>query len=392
MKVNGVEIYCYNFEEAPSWHPVVVRVNTDEGISGLGEVGLAYGTGHSAAVGMVKDMATGFLIGIDPFESEKLWEQLFRETFWALGGGPVVFGGMSAIDTALWDIKGKALGVPVHKLLGGKTNDALRTYASQIQFGWGDQPQVLTEPTEYAEAALEAVSKGYDCVKVDPVMFNAEGQRNAVNLRTLLTPEQVGLFRDRIAAIREAVGPEVDIILEVHSYLSADTAIQLGRAWEPFNCYFYEEPVHYLNAALQKEVADGVKIPLAAGERIYTRWGYREYFESHSLSVIQPDLGLVGGISEGKKICDYAYVHDVGVQVHVCGSPVATAAALQLEAVIPNFVIHEHHTNALKAHNRSICLQDYQPVDGRFHVPDEPGLGIALDPKTLGRAEVVEIS
>ena len=153
------------------------------------------------------------------------------------------------------------------------------------------------------------------------------------------------------------------------------------------NCYFYEEAVHYLNAALQKEVAEGVKIPMAAGERIYTRWGYRPYLESQALSVIQPDLGLVGGITEGKKVCDYAYVYDATVQMHVCGSPVATAAALQLEAVIPNFIIHEHHTNAIKAYNRAICVQDYQPVNGRFHVPDEPGLGIELNPDALRYAE-----
>ena len=387
MKVISAEILHFNFEAAPTWHPVLLCVHTDEGISGLGEVGLAYGTGHSAAVGMVKDLAEGFLIGADPFDSEKLWERMFRQTFWALGGGPVIYGGMSAIDIALWDIKGKALNVPVYKLLGGKTNDALRTYASQIQFGWSDHREVLVEPEAYGEAALKAVSEGYDCVKVDPVIFDGEGNRGTANLRRLLTHDQVSLFRERIRAVRQAVGPEVDIILELHSFPSAATAIQLGRAWEEFNCYFYEEAVHYLNAALQKEVAEGVKIPMAAGERIYTRWGYRPYLESQALSVIQPDLGLVGGITEGKKVCDYAYVYDATVQMHVCGSPVATAAALQLEAVIPNFIIHEHHTNAIKAYNRASCVQDYQPVNGRFHVPDEPGLGIELNPDALRYAE-----
>jgi len=386
MRVTEVEIFDLNFDPEPSWHPVVVRVHTDEGLTGLGEAGLAYGAGHSAAVGMVKNLAEAFLIGVDPFQSEKLWDDMMCRSFWGLGGGPVVYSGISAIDTALWDIKARALGVPVYQLLGGKTNDSLRTYASQIQFGWSDHREVLTTPEQYAEAALKAVAEGYDCVKVDPVYFDAEGHRLKSNLRRVLTNREVRLYRDRIKAVREAVGPDVDIILELHSYLGATVAIQLGRVWEEFDCYFYEEPVHYLNVALHDEVAKNVKIPTAAGERLYTRWGYRPYFEKQALSIIQPDLGLVGGVTEAKKICDYAHVYDITVQVHVCGSPVATAASLQLEAAIPNFIIHEHHTNALKAHNRSTCLQDYQPVRGRFQVPDAPGLGVDLNPDVLAHA------
>ena len=183
MKISRVDIYDLSFEEAPNWHPVLIRLVTDEGLTGLGEVGLAYGTGHSAAVGMVRNLVEGFSIGADPFQSEKLWDEMFRQTFWGQGGGPIVYGGMSAIDIALWDIKGKALGVPIYQLLGGKTQDSLRTYASQIQFGWSDKRQVLTTPEEYAEVALRAVSEGYDCVKIDPVIFDAEGNRARMNLR-----------------------------------------------------------------------------------------------------------------------------------------------------------------------------------------------------------------
>jgi L-alanine-DL-glutamate epimerase-like enolase superfamily enzyme len=124
---------------------------------------------------------------------------------------------------------------------------------------------------------------------------------------------------------------------------------------------------------------------MAAGERLYTRWGYRQYFEAQSLDMIQPDLCLVGGISEGKKVCDYAHVYDITVQIHVCGSPISTAAALQLEAVIPNFQIHEHHVNSIKMANRELCVQDYQPVSGRYEVPDLPGLGIDLNEKVISK-------
>lgn len=386
MKIVQVEIFDIHMESAPTWHPILLRATTDEGISGVGEVGLAYGTGHSAGVGMVRNLVENFVLGADPFATERLWDTMFRESFWGRGGGPVVFGGISAIDTAMWDIKGKALGVPVYQLLGGKTNEKLRTYASQIQFGWGPETKVCVKPEEYAEEALKAVAEGYDCIKVDPVMYGPHGERDTRPLRGLLTQEYIACFRDRVAAIREAVGPNVDIILEIHSHLPASTAIQLARVWEPYGCLFYEEPVHYMNEGLHRLVARRVNIPTAAGERIYTRWGYRPYFESQSISVIQPDLGLVGGLSEGKKICDYAHVYDILVQVHVCGSPVATAAALHLETAIPNFAIHEHHTRALKADNIALCTPNLQPVKGFFTVPEVPGLGVELNDEVVKRS------
>ena len=389
MKVVKVEIFDIHMESAPAWHPIILRATTDEGLTGLGEVGLAYGVGHSAGVGMARNLVESFVLGADPFRSERLWDTMFRDSFWGRGGGPVVYGGMSAIDTALWDIKGKALGLPVYQLLGGKTNDSLRTYASQIQFGWGPEPIQAVAPEQYAEEALKAVADGYDCVKVDPVMYGPEGETDIRPLRGILTRRERDCFRDRVAAIREAVGPDVDIILEIHSHLPASTAIQLARIWEPYDCLFYEEPVHYMNEGLHDLVARRVSIPTAAGERIYTRWGYRSYFEKQAITVIQPDLGLVGGLSEGKKICDYAHVYDILVQVHVCGSPVATAAALHLETAIPNFGIHEHHTRALYPDNTELCTTDLQPVDGIFQVPEEPGLGVALNDAVVGRSPCI---
>lgn len=154
---------------------------------------------------------------------------------------------------------------------------------------------------------------------------------------------------------------------------------------------YYEESVHYLNVDLQNKVAKNVKIPMAAGERIYTRWGYRQYFEKQALDIIQPDLGLVGGITEGKKICDYANIYDITVQVHVCGSPIATTAALQLEAVIPNFLSHEHQTYALKEATIRICRQNYQPKNGYFEIPDLPGLGIELNDKVVSEHPCVKV-
>jgi galactonate dehydratase len=382
MKITSVDIWDTDVILAPNWqpwHPVIIKINTDEGINGLGEVGLAYGSGHSGGAGYVKNLAQDFLIGADPLKIEKLWETMFRRTFWGQGGGPVVFGAMSAIDIACWDIKGKALGQPIYQMMGGKTNESLRAYASQIQFGWDRSKFIgLAKPEEFAEAARIAVADGYDAVKVDPTTLDENGRR-VTDLNKILSNKTIRMVYNRVKAIREAVGPDVDILLELHSSPGVTSAIQLGRVLEEFDCMFFEEGVHYLNADLQKKLADNVGIPMAAGERLYTRWGYRQYFEKQSLAMIQPDLCLVGGLTEGKKVCDYAHVYDITVQVHVCGSPISTAAALQLEVVIPNFQIHEHHTNAIKKANRDLCVQDYQPENGRYAIPDLPGLGIELN-------------
>jgi galactonate dehydratase len=379
MKITSVDIWDMDIKSLPWHHPVIIRINTDEGISGLGEAGMAYGTGHSGAAGYAKNLAEGFLIGADPMNVEKLWETMFRSTFWAQGGGPVVFAGMSAIDIACWDIRGKALKQPVYQLLGGKTNENLRSYASQIQFGWSHHGQTkLVKPEEYAEAARIAVAEGYDAVKVDPTTFDEKGNRTP-NLHKILSHETVKMIYNRVKAIREAVGENVDILIELHAAPGVTSATQIGHALEELNCMFFEEGVHYLNAALQEKVTRNVNIPMAAGERLYTRWGYRQYFEKQMLDLIQPDLCLVGGITEGKKVCDYAHIYDITVQMHVCGSPISTAAALQLEAVIPNFQIHEHHIIALQKGNCELCTPDFQPERGRFLIPDKPGLGIELN-------------
>lgn len=394
MKITSIDIYQMGKPRSTKTKPynaVAVRINTDEGISGFGEVGLAYGAGSSAGFGMLKDLAY-FILGADPEKVEAIWEKLFRKTFWGMGGGPVVYGGMSAIDIACWDIKGKALGVPVHRLLGGKTRSKLRTYASQIQFGWeADKSLRLTEPAEYADAALKAVSEGYTCVKVDPAGMTAQGVWGGDSLEGILTVKQLDLFYNRTKAIRDAVGSEIDIILEMHSYLGVNSAIQFAHAVEDLNCMFYEEPIHPMNVDSMATVARNVKMPLAGGERIYTRWGFRPFFEKHALGLIQPDLGLCGGLTEGKKICDMANTYDIPVQCHVAGGPLALAAALQLEAVIPNFCIHEHHAVALMEAGLDSAKYTYLPKNGYFEVPDLPGIGQELSEKAMAESNQIHI-
>lgn len=381
--------------EGAVWFPVIIRINTDEGISGIGEVGLAYGNSQNAAFGILRDFSP-LVIGMDPFDSELIWSKLMTKTFWGQGGGTVVFGGISAIDTALWDIKGKALNVPVYKLLGGKTNRKLRAYASQIQFDWSKTAKALSHASEYADAALKAKAEGYDCVKVDPIGFDLD-RRWITNseewkMTGILTRDKIQIAYERIRAIRDACGSEMDIIVELHCFTDTNSAVQLGRALEELNCFYYEEAAAPLNTKLFSEIAREVKIPIASGERIYTRWGYRPFMEDRSIHVIQPDIGTVGGLTEGKKVCDLAHIYDVSVQVHICGSPVAAAAALQLEAAIPNFLIHEHHQASLIQENIATCQYDYQPENGFFEVPELPGIGQELSEDAVKKSEMITIT
>ncbi|MDL2272784.1 mandelate racemase/muconate lactonizing enzyme family protein, partial [Desulfovibrio sp. OttesenSCG-928-I05] len=258
-----------------------------------------------------------------------------------------------------------------YQLLGGKTNDNLRCYASQLQFGWGDKMGAFTDPKDYAAATRAAIEDGYDAIKVDPMQIDRSGTQDilgAINPHYfgILMNDELQMGVDRLRAMRKEAGPDVDMILEIHSILGTNAAIQLGRAVEDLNIFYYEEPIHPMNVDNFARVAQSVKIPLSTGERSYTRWGYRELLEKQCLAVIQPDLCLCGGITEGKKICDYANIYDATVQIHVCGGPVSTAASLQIEAVIPNFIIHEHHTIALKQAVRELCVHDYQPIDGKY--------------------------
>ena len=390
MKINRVEVFDIHCPKRTVWNPVFVRIHTDEGLSGVGEAGLAYDLGHSAAAHMIKEIAEAMLIGFDPRQTELLWSRMLRESFWGLGGGPVIYAAMSAIDTALWDIKAQALGVPVYQLLGGRVNDQLRTYASQLQFDWDTEVNRLNHPDDFGLAAEKTVKEGYDCVKVDPIMYDKDGVTHFDRTKLFSQPE-MRLFRARIQAIRDAIGPDRDIIFECHSLPGATTAIQLGEIAEEFNCLYYEEPVNYLNSKLHAKVADKVKVPIAGGERLYNRWDVRPYLEDQSVDVLQPDIGLCGGFTESKKVCDYADVYDVRIQAHVCGGPVATMAALHLETAIPNFLIHEHHTYALKDWNRELCLQDPQPINGQFRAPDGPGLGIQLNDDIVMRSPRLEI-
>lgn len=359
------------------WRPIVCRIYTDEGIYGDGEAALAYGEAQFAAFGIVQNFAK-LIIGMNPLDHEIIWDKLYRSTFWGQNGGPVIFAGISAIDIALWDIKGKYYKAPIYQLLGGKRREKLRTYASQLQFSWGSDVVPQLSPEDYAHEAQKAVAEGYDAIKIDFFTFRPDGSKYVDEDRLgLLSPAYMNVIESRVKAVREAIGPNVDLIIENHSFTDAQSSAQIGKTVRKYGIFYFEEPTTP-TPQLSRFVHEETGLPIASGERIYTRWQYIDYFRQNAIQIIQPDVGTCGGITEIKKICDMAYTFDVGVQVHACGSPLSTAAALHLECAIPNFVIHEHHTYARTRYNRELCIYDYQPVEGKFSVPDLPGLGQEL--------------
>ncbi|MDQ0204774.1 mandelate racemase/muconate lactonizing enzyme family protein [Pectinatus haikarae] len=374
MKITQIEIFHVHRRPKSGQRPILVKISTDEeGLYGIGEAGMAYGAGGSAAVGAIKDFGE-LILGRDPFDTEAIWEHLFKKTFWGQGGGTAIFSAISALDIALWDIKGKFLNVPVYKLLGGKTNKKLRTYASQLQFGWGPVRGARGPKEEYAAEAENALKDGYDAIKIDVLAHDRNG-KNIDKLEGPLPYALIELGKERVEIIRKTVGPYVDIIIENHANTDLVSAIQFAKSIEEYNIFFYEEINTPLNTELLRHAKQKINIPIASGERIYSRWGYTPYFKDRSIDVIQPDLGSCGGFSEFKKIADTAHTYEISVQAHVAGTGVAEAAALHAETSIPNFCIHEHHQKTLLPEYQELCKYNYQPVNGYFIVPELPGIG-----------------
>ncbi len=378
MKITKVDIYMLDAgAQRASRRPICCRVHTDEGIYGDGECGIAFDYAAPAGVGMLQDLSR-LVIGMDPMRVEAIWEKLFKVSFWGQGGGPVVFGAISALDIALMDIKGKALNVPIYELLGGKFRDEIRCYASQLQFGWNDRIGPWGKKEDYAAISRYAMEDGYDAIKIDFTMYDREG-RDIPNAccEGILTSDFYKMVEERIVAIRESCG-DVDIIMENHGRTDTTSAIKLGELCDKYHFYALEEPATALSPNFQKQIRQRVKTPLAAGERLYTRWQFLNYFRDDSIQLAQPDACNCGGITETKKICDMAYAFDVKAQVHCAGGPISTAAALQLSAAITNFGIYEHHFRSTQPAITCLGKYDYQPKGGKYRIPDLPGLGQEL--------------
>lgn len=392
MKIISVDVIKLKRLSFSAQTPVLCRINTDEGIYGYGEAGVSIMDFSVGSYELLK-LFSPMILGMDPLDIDVIYDKL-ANSFWAQGNGGVIFGAISAIDTALWDIKGKFFHVPVYKLLGGKHRSKLRSYASQLQNGWKYR-DFMTAPGDLGflkDACQAAVEDGYDAVKIDFLGKHLDGSPiNRSDMKNYIPKSWMKEFEQRLKTVRDAIGPDVDLILENHCITSGNTALQFGKLAEPYDIMFLEEPAAPGNPMEYKLLSERLGIPLATGERSYTRWGFLELLENGSLSVVQPDLGNCGGITEGRKICDLAHTFGASVQTHTCNTPISVAASLHLEAAIPNFIIHEHHTVNTLPEVRELCVYDYQPENGYFSIPEIPGIGNELSEKALSEAIIETI-
>jgi galactonate dehydratase len=282
--------------------------------------------------------------------------------------GATVMSGVSAIEMACWDIVGKALGQPVHRLLGGAVRPRIKAYAN----GWYT---VERTPEEFHAAARRVVERGYRALKVDP--FGAGTYE--------LEPDERRRAVALIEAVRDAIGPDAELLVEMHGRFTPATAIAIARELEPYAPSWIEEPVPPENLAALEKVARRVSIPVATGERIHVRHEFRELLERQAADVIQPDVTTVGGILETRKIAAWAESHYVLVAPHNVGGPISTAAALQVAACTPNFKIQEHFNDFSEAYVKQAAPgnPEVEAVDGCFALPAGPGLGVTLDEEVV---------
>jgi len=373
MKITGATVYIVRIDGR---HPVVVELETDAGISGLGEAAVAYGIGETAAAGMIKDLVEGIIVGQDPFRIEAIWSDMYDHSFWAKRGGPIVFAGISAIEQALWDIKGKALNVPVYELLGGKCRDRVRLYAN----GWSFRAHT---PDEFARATERVLRDGYTALKMyplaNPIADNPHGMIRHVSQRSV-DRDAIELAVGRVRAVRKAVGPSVDLMVDMSGELTTDAITALGRRFEEFDILFLEEPVDPFDPEGMRRVADSVRMPIAAGERLYTRYDFRRLLELGAAHILQPDVGNTGGINEAKKIAAMVEAFNLRVAPHLCAGPICTAATLQLDATLTNLLIQELYPYRVPEHFAIVDrAPELEAKDGYMPIPDRPGLGVALD-------------
>ncbi len=347
MKIENMETFI-----AVNW--LFVRITTDDGIQGVGESTFF---GWPLAAEAVARSFEGYLIGKTPLSVEHHWNYMYRSR--SMRGG-AIGGALSAIDQALWDIRGKRFEAPVWELLGGRVRDRVRA--------------MLVLPTgskdEVAAAAAQAKADGYTAVKVLLYQEDHVPMRHSERIRDLL---------ERMSAIRESVGWDFDIGVEIHRNMMPGDSIVLAQELEIFKPFFFEDPIAPDSVLSFGEVSEKTRIPMAAGERNLTIWEFREYIERAGVHFIRPDVGIAGGFTHVKKICALAEAHHQGVIPHAVPSgPIATAAHVQLGACVPNFEVQEHVPEERPPWS-DVVKRPIPLTEGFFEVPQAPGIGVELN-------------
>ena len=331
----------------PRW--LFLKVHTDAGIVGLGEP-ITEGRALTCATA-VQEVAP-YLVGKDPRAVAHHWQAIYRHAFYR--GGPILTSVLSGIDQALWDIKGKALGVPVYELLGGPTRSRIRVYAH----------------ARSPRAMQEAMKNGFNAFKTGPAK-----QRPS---RYIETPKQVKYAIERFAELRAAVGDDADIGIDFHGAISPALAKLLIKGYEPYNPLFIEEPCQAQNHDVMAEIARGTHLPIATGERVFTKWGFREVLEKKAATVLQPDMCHAGGITEVRLIAGMAEAYYASIAPHNPLGPISLAAGVQLAASIPNFLIQEQVSLG-----EGYVKQPFKVSKGYLELPVTPGLGVELDDNAM---------
>jgi galactonate dehydratase len=343
LKVTRLETFLVK----PRW--LFLKVHTSAGIVGLGEPILE---GRAKTCATAVEEIAPYLVGKDPRRVVHHWQAIYRHAFYR--GGPILTSALSGIDQALWDIKGKALGVPVYELLGGPTRDRVKVY----------------EHARSPESIQAGMRRGFSAFKTGPF-----------KRRPARIVETKG-FVDRVAArfgeLREAAGPEVDIGIDFHGAIPPQTSKLLIKALEPYQPMFIEEPVQCQNVDVMADLARGTHLPIATGERIFTKWGFREILEKRAASILQPDLCHAGGITEVRLIAGMAEAYYVALAPHNPLGPISLAAGIQLAAAIPNFLCQEQVSLG-----EGYLKRPFEVENGFVRIPTGPGLGIELDEDAL---------
>jgi galactonate dehydratase len=280
--------------------------------------------------------------------------------------GEIAMSAIATIEIACWDIMGKKLGQPVYKLLGGAVRDKIKAYAN----GWYT---VERTPADFSAAAIRAVAKGYRALKFDPFGAGFYELERSEKLRVVALVE----------AVRDAVGPDIELLIEMHGRFNPATAVEMARELEPFKPSWIEEPVPPENLAALKKVSDKLNIPIATGERIHTRYDYRQLFELQAADIIQPDITHFGGLLETRKLAAWAEAYYILVAPHNVGGPVSTAAALHFAAATTNFKIQEHFNDFAEDWVKAAAPGNPEVIDGYFALPQGPGLGVQLNEDIL---------
>jgi galactonate dehydratase len=314
-------------------------------------------------LGYLASLEKRYLLGADPRDIEALWERVYRNEYWRRDF--FVCSALGGVEMACWDILGKSLGVPVWRLLGGKCRETVRAYAN----GWY---QVERTPEAIAARATEVIRKGYTALKIDPFGSGSYEMMEEEKVRSVAI----------IAAVRDAVGPSPEIFIEMHGRFAAHTAIDMCHRLAPFRPGWFEEPVPPENLGALVEVRRAVAhlgIPVAAGERLFTRYQYLDLFRDRAVDIIQPDVCHAGGMSETRKIAAMAEAHYMPVAPHNACSPVGTMASLHVAVCTPNFKIQETFDDFVEPWVRDAVIGRPEVNNGYFSLPEAPGLGVELN-------------